>query len=155
MIGHPFIILVIRPDNGLSYLAEIFSLILPEYVTCWLIATFISKCFLTEWFPLEQEQLLLLRRCTFVALAGRPRIRFPVGSFGSFTCLIIPATQWPWGRLSLQNKWVPRISAGDKGCWCVKVTNFLPSYAYYMGAWKSWSPESVPRDSFTVLPSHL
>ena len=41
--------------------------------------------------------------------AGRPRVRFPVGSLGFFIDIILPAAMWLWGRLGL---WLPGISPG-------------------------------------------
>jgi hypothetical protein len=41
--------------------------------------------------------------------AARSRIRFPIRSLDFSIYLILPATLWPWGPLSLQQKWVPGI----------------------------------------------
>jgi hypothetical protein len=36
-------------------------------------------------------------------------------------------TLWPWGRLSLQHKWVPGILRGVKGGWPVRLTTSTTS----------------------------
>ena len=44
--------------------------------------------------------------------AGRSRVWLPMVSLGFFIGIILPATLWHWGRLSLQQKWVPGIFPG-------------------------------------------
>jgi hypothetical protein len=53
--------------------------------------------------------------------AGRSRVRFPMRSVDFSGGPVLPAALWPWSRLSLQQKWVPGIFLGIKGCRRVRL----------------------------------
>ena len=49
----------------------------------------------------------------------------------------LPAALWPWGGLSLQQKWVPGIFPGGKGGQHVGLTILPPSYADFLEIWET------------------
>ena len=57
----------------------------------------------------------------------------PAGVIGIFHWhKIHPIALWPWGRLSLKQKWVPGTFPGGKDGRCVRLTTLPPSCAVVM-----------------------
>ena len=63
---------------------------------------------------------------------GRSLVRFQMVSLEFFIDIFLPIALCPWGRLSLQKKWVPGAFPGDKGGRCVRLTTLPPSCAVVM-----------------------
>jgi hypothetical protein len=59
--------------------------------------------------------------------AGRSRVRFSMKSLDFSIGIILPAALWPYGRLSLWHKWVPRILLRVKGGRRGRLTTSSPS----------------------------
>jgi len=60
---------------------------------------------------------------------------------------IHPIALWPWGRISLQQKWVPGVFLGGKGDRCVRLATYhhpVP-LSRNLGALTSWNPLGLSR----------
>jgi hypothetical protein len=81
---------------------------------------------------------------------GRSRVRIPMSPLDFSVKLIFPAELWPWGLLTLLQKWVPGIFLSVKGGRHVTLATSLPC----ISMWQSrrltalWASMACYRDSF-------
>jgi hypothetical protein len=74
---------------------------------------------------------------------GRSRVRFPIVLLEFFNDIILPAALWPWGWLSLEQKWIPGLFPGRKGGWCGGLTTLPPSCPDCLENWEPQTPGTL------------
>jgi len=75
--------------------------------------------------------------------ASRSRVKFPVVSMEFFSDIILPATLWPWGWLSLNRNYYQEYFLEGIGSRCICLTTLPPSCADCLEMWESQPPETL------------
>jgi len=87
--------------------------------------------------------------------AGRSRVLFSMVPLEFFVDLILQIALWPWGRLSLQQNWVPRVFPGGKGSRCIWLTIFTTfTCADCLEVWDSKPPGTLRMSSLLIYILH-
>jgi hypothetical protein len=71
-----------------------------------------------------------------------------------FIDIILRAALWPWGWLSLKQKWVPGIFPGGKVGQCIGLTTLPPSCADCLKIWEPHPPGTLRAYNGIALPLH-
>jgi len=66
---------------------------------------------------------------------------------------ILLITLWPWGRLSLKQKWIPGVLPGGKGRRCVRLTTYHHPVllSWNLGVLTLWNPLGLSRPVMGLL----
>jgi hypothetical protein len=73
----------------------------------------------------------------------RSRVRLPMVSLEFLIDIILPFALWPWGWLSLRQKWVPGIFPVGKCGWCVGLTTLPRSCVDCLEIWEPQTPGTL------------
>jgi hypothetical protein len=80
--------------------------------------------------------------------AGRSWVHFPMVSSEFFIDVVLPATQWPWGQLSLYKKWAPGLfprGLRQPVRRADNLTTFMCQLSWNLGASTSWNLQDLSR----------
>jgi hypothetical protein len=90
--------------------------------------------------------------------ARRSRVQFPMVSLEVFIDIILSVALWPWGRLSLQQKWVPGVFPGGLRRPVRRadnLTTFMSRLSRNLLASTSWNPKGLSRLALPLPESLL